>query len=151
MNEPTSTLRNAPSGDGPNQDTLALVYDGDCPVCSAYCRVIALRQLNTEFEIINARSDHSLVTYLHHQSFDLDEGMVMIVGENIYYGADAIRVLSSLTSAQSFANRINHFIFKSRTISTLLYPFLKLGRRALLILLGRKTIAETRLSQEETT
>lgn len=133
--------------DAPKSDTLALVYDGECPVCSAYCRVVALRGLNSGFEIINARSEHALVRFLRDQDYDLDEGMVMIVGENIYHGSEAIRVLSSLTSKYSFANRLNHFIFRSRTVSAFLYPILKLGRRTLLILLRRKTIAETRMNR----
>ena len=130
---------------GPNENTLALIYDGDCPVCNAYCRVVALRQLNSDVEIINARTAHPLVQHLMDEGYDLDEGMVMIVGQNIYHGADAIWVLSSLTADQSLINRINHFVFKSRRMSTLIYPVLKLGRRTLLVLLGRRKISEARI------
>lgn len=143
----TATADAAPyeaSSAAPNENTLALVYDGDCPVCNAYCRVVALRQLNSAVEIINARSEHPLVQHLMDENYDLDEGMVMIVGTNIYHGADAIRVLSSLTSGQSVLNRINHFVFKSPRVSALLYPVLKLGRRTLLVLLGRTTISQSR-------
>jgi predicted DCC family thiol-disulfide oxidoreductase YuxK len=146
MNTSTDQINPSIDVDAPKSNTLALVYDGECPVCSAYCRVVALRELNSDFEIINARSEHALVRYLQNQDYDLDEGMVMIVGENIYHGSEAIRVLSSLTSTHSLANRLNHFVFRSRRASALLYPILKLGRRALLTLLGRKTIAETRLN-----
>lgn len=129
----------------PEDNTLALIYDGECPVCNAYCRVVALRQLSGDVEILNARTEHPLVQHLIDQGYDLDEGMVMIVGQNIYHGADAIWVLSSLTADRSIMNRLNYFVFKSRRIATLIYPILKLGRRILLLLLGRKKISEARL------
>jgi hypothetical protein len=60
-----------------------------------------------------------------------------------YYGSDAMTVLSALTSPAGVLNRSIAVIFRSRLMSRLLYPLLRLGRRATLLLLGRSTIALT--------
>ena len=127
-----------------SDQTLALVYDRECPVCSAYTKFLTLKKLNENFELINARSDHPLVQYLIAQKYDLDEGMVFVVGQNIHHGAAAINVLSQLTSRGSVLNRLNYWLFRSRLLSNVLYPVLKLGRNTLLMLLGRKSIRQTR-------
>ena len=38
--------------------SIVLVYDGECPVRTAYCRGIALRQLDPGFKVVNAREPH---------------------------------------------------------------------------------------------
>jgi len=122
---------------------IAIVYDGECPVCSAYIRMLRLRTLG-EVALINAREDHPLVRSLQASKVDLDEGMAVKIGDELYLGDQAVQRLALLTGPSSVFNRINFWIFKNAARSRLLYPMLRAGRRLLLTMLGRKTIAGDR-------
>ena len=123
---------------------IEIVYDGECPVCSAYVRMLRLRALG-EVTLINARDDdHPQVQTLEASNVDLDEGMAVKIDEQLYLGDQAIQRLALLTSGSSVFNRLNYWIFKSRARSKCLYPTLRAGRKLLLTMLGRKTIAGSR-------
>ena len=66
--------------------------------------------------------------------------MVVIVGDNLYYGADAIHALSLMSTKSGFFNRLTHAAFRSRRASRILYPVLRSGRNLLLKLLGKTRI-----------
>jgi len=123
--------------------SIQIVYDGECPVCSAYIRLLRLRALG-EVELINARDDHALVRTLKASKVDLDEGMAVKIGEELYLGDQAIQRLALMTGPSTAFNRVNFWVFKSSTRSKSLYPILRAGRKLLLTLLGRKTIAGSR-------
>jgi len=69
---------------------------------------------------------------------DIDQGMVLIIGEKLYYGSDAMHALALISSRSGIFNRINYWIFKSKSVSSLLYPVLRIFRNLLLKIL-RKT------------
>ena len=123
-----------------NRPTISLVFDGECPVCFAYCRVLALRELDGDLELVDARSDHPAVSQLKSEGIDLNEGMVLKLGDQTYHGADAIHRLSLISSRSGWFNRLNFLIFRHRRLSHILYPVLKSGRQMLLGLLGRSKI-----------
>ena len=66
--------------------------------------------------------------------------MIVIFDDKLYYGSDAINILSILGKKTSFINFIIINIFRFRLVSKLLYPLLKIGRRVLLFILGKKLI-----------
>ena len=66
--------------------------------------------------------------------------MIVVFDKKIYYGYDAINIISILGKKDSLKNRIVISIFKYRIVSKILYPLLKIGRRVLLFILGRKLI-----------
>ena len=78
---------------------------------------------------------------------DIDQGMVLIIGEKLHYGSDAMHALSLISSRSGIFNRINYWIFKSKSVSSLLYPVLRIFRNLLLKIL-RKTKINT-LSKNE--
>ena len=119
---------------------ITLIYDQECPVCAAYCKALALRNLDPNFEIVNARSDHPDVDEVKRLGLDLDEGFVLRVGKTYFHGAEAIHRLALLTTRVGRFNRLNYLIFKSERLATLLYPILRSGRNLLLFLLGRRKI-----------
>jgi predicted DCC family thiol-disulfide oxidoreductase YuxK len=119
---------------------ILLVYDRECPVCTAYCKALALRRLDQAFEIVNARSDHPIVREIQRLGLDLDEGFVLRIAGDYYHGAEAIHRLALLSTASGLFNRVNYCVFSSRTVSRILYPVLRLGRNTLLAILGRKRI-----------
>ena len=120
---------------------IVLVYDGECPVCSAYCKALALRQLDAGFQVVNAREPHPIVREINRLGLDMDEGFVLTIDGDYYHGADAIHRLALITTSAGTFNRINYYIFRSRFLSRLLYPALRMGRNTLLILLGKTKIA----------
>ena len=117
---------------------ILLVYDEECPLCDAYCRVVRLRESVGELRLVNAREDSAVMQEITRQGLDIDQGMVLKVDGVLYYGSDAIHALSLLSSASGVANRINYWIFRSRSRSRFLYPVLRSGRNFLLKVL-RKT------------
>jgi predicted DCC family thiol-disulfide oxidoreductase YuxK len=124
----------------PNADMI-IIYDGQCVFCSAYVQLLRLRAAVGQVQLLDARTDN--IADLVKQEFDLDlnNGMLVLHQGRYYYGADAMTFLSALTSPVGALNRSIAVVFRSRRLSRLLYPLLKVGRRATLALLGRSTIA----------
>jgi hypothetical protein len=54
----------APAQGGPLPDANFLLYDGDCPVCSAYVAMSRLRQLYPDLLVLSAREEPELVAAL---------------------------------------------------------------------------------------
>jgi len=124
---------------------ILLVYDKECPLCDAYCRVVRLRESVGELQLVNAREDSAVMKEITRQGLDIDQGMVLKVDGVLYYGPDAIHVLCLMSSASGLANRINHWIFRSRSRSRLLYPLLRSGRNLLLKALRKTKINNMKL------
>ena len=122
---------------------IRIVYDGDCPFCSRYVRLLRLRE-NFTVELVNARDAPDRASALAARGFDLDEGMLVEHGDAVYHGADAVWILASLSSRATLWNRFNAAIFRSRRLSALFYPLLRAGRNLVLRLLGRRPIAAGR-------
>jgi len=123
-------------GEGVPREGLTVVYDGDCPLCSAYVTQLRLKETAGGLELVDARQHPDTVEALDERGYSLDEGMVVIAGGNVYHGADAIHVLALMSSRRGWFNRLNYRVFRSRNLSAVLYPALVAGRRALLWLLG---------------
>lgn len=118
----------------------ALVYDGDCPFCSRYVKLLRLRDSIGPVALINAREGGPRVERLRELGYNLDGGFVLEWEDRIYHGADAINRLALLSTRSSLFNRVNAFVFKSRTASKLLYPVLRTGRDLTLFLMGRSKL-----------
>lgn len=104
---------------------LHIIYDGKCFFCRHYISLLRLRERGYDAELISARESHPLVSQLRAEGYDLHRGMVVIDNETHYYGSQAIHHLASLTSGiQGIMLRMHYAIFKSATLSQLLYPLL---------------------------
>jgi hypothetical protein len=90
--------------------------------------------------LVNARDHPKLAVDLRTAGYPLDDGMVVQIGDSYYHGAAAVNVLALMSSRTGWFNRLNFLVFRSRTLSRLLYPVLVLGRRLLLRLLGRSPL-----------
>ena len=66
--------------------------------------------------------------------------MIVYFRNKLYYGHDAINIISILGNKNSIKNKLAISIFKNKLISKMLYPILKIGRRIILIILGKKLI-----------
>lgn len=118
-----------------------IVYDGDCPFCSAYVRLVRLREAVGTVHLIDARdSDDPVVAEVKAKGIDLDQGMAMKIGDRILHGDAVLHRIALMSGPSGTLNRLQAWIFRSPTRSRLLYPPLRAGRNATLRLLGRKPI-----------
>ncbi|HEX4861546.1 MAG TPA: DCC1-like thiol-disulfide oxidoreductase family protein [Rhizomicrobium sp.] len=122
------------------QDTLEIVYDGQCPVCATYVRMYALRQNGFDVRLTDARAHPDLVTAYAARGIDLNHDFVVRVGAREYHGGEGMFVLTALSTSNSFFGKLNAALFRSRTMSLFLYPVLRFCRAVLLFFLGRPPI-----------
>lgn len=130
-------------------EPIVLIYDKDCPACNAYCQLVRIRQSVGELTLINAREDSAILRELTAQGLDIDQGMVLKMGDKLYYGSDAIYMLSLLSSRSGLFNRLNYHLFKSRKVANWLYPVLRACRNMLLKLLRKRKINNLGISGNE--
>ena len=124
-------------------EEVALIYDGECPVCTAYsCSVDVDEAKASGIRRINARSDDDLVKRAKDAGVDLDDGMVVLHDGKMYHGADALNIMARFAPDRGLGNRLNKLLFSNPTISRLSYPVLRAGRNTLLRILGRKKIRD---------
>ena len=120
------------------REEILLVYDRECPACNMYCQVVKIKESVGDLRIVDAREDSDVLKEITAQGLDIDQGIVLKMGEQLYYGSDAIHALALIGSQSGILNRLNYWIFKSKKRSTLLYPLLRSCRNLLLKIL-RKT------------
>jgi len=132
-----------------NQEQILLVYDKECPACDNYCQVVKIRESVGELVIISARDDHAVIDEITELGLDIDQGMVLKIGGRIYYGPDAIHALALISSRSGMFNKINYWVFKSKSLSRVLYPVLKFFRNTLLKTLGVKKINNLGANQND--
>ena len=122
------------------REEILLVYDRECPACNAYCQVVNIRESVGDLRIVDARENNEVMEEITSQGLDIDQGMVLKMGGELYYGADAIHALALIGSRSGVFNRINYWMFKSKTASSILYPMLRFCRNLLLKILGKTKI-----------
>ena len=124
---------------------IFLVYDQECPLCDAYCRLIRVRETAGTLRLVNARDASAVMDEITAQDLDIDQGMVLKVENVLYYGSDAIHALSLLSSPSGMFNRVNYWIFRSKRLSRILYPVFRFFRNLLLKALRKTKINNLRL------
>jgi predicted DCC family thiol-disulfide oxidoreductase YuxK len=110
-----------------SEDSTYLVYDGECPFCSRFVKLVRLRQGIGHVELIDARHPHPVVSRLAELGIDLDEGMALVQGSRISYGDECIHQIALLSTSSGMFNRLHAWIFRSRYRSMVLYPILRAG------------------------
>ncbi len=132
-----------------SDDEWELVYDWQCPACNLYCHQLCIRESGGQFRLIDARDNPEVMKEITARGFDIDQGMILKMNDQFYYGADAIHKLALIASPSTVFNRFNILIFRSRRRAQLLYPVLRASRNFLLKLLGRTKINNLGLPDNE--
>lgn len=122
------------------REEILLVYDKQCPVCDNYCRLVRIRETIGELRLVDARKPSAVMDEITAREWDIDQGMVLKMGDRLYYGTDAIHALALISRRSGIFNRFNYWMFKSRALSHIFYPVLRFFRNLLLKLLRRTKI-----------
>lgn len=128
---------------------ILLVYDRECPVCDAYCRMARIRESAGALRLVNARDRGAILGEITARGLDIDQGMVLKVEDVLYYGPDAIHALALMSSRSGVFNRLTYWIFRSQAASRLLYPVCRALRNLLLKVLRKTKINNLRLPGNE--
>jgi hypothetical protein len=99
--------------------------------------------------LVNARDASTIMDEITAKGLDIDEGMVLNVGSTLYYGADAIHALSLMSSRSGVFNWFTFWMFRSKSLSAILYPLFRFFRNLLLKLLGKSRINNLGLPRRE--
>lgn len=109
-----------------NKDNVIyVVYDDECPFCRRYCQLVRIRGAVGRLALVDARQPSALMDDITAQGLDIDRGMVVKMGEDIFYGADAIHILALLGTQSGVFNRCMYWMFRSKAVTSVLYPFLR--------------------------
>lgn len=121
-----------------DKQDIELLYDRQCPVCNYYSHRVDIA--DGELTRVDARAPGPLRDDLTAVGYDLDEGMVLRVGDDLYYGGDVLNRMARMSSGKGLFNRCMSLMFRSPRMAKLLYPLLARGRSLLLRVLGRSRI-----------
>lgn len=128
---------------------IFLVYDKECPACDLYCKLVRIRESIGNLILVDARNPSSFMDEITAAGLDIDQGMVLIVGDRMYYGADAIHTLSIMGTRSGVFNRLAYWCFKSRAASRIVYPLLRSCRNLLLKILRKTKINNLSLENND--
>lgn len=121
-----------------------ILYDGECPFCARYVKMLRLKEAIGPVRLLNARENPPELAMVREKNLDIDEGMVFYYQGELYYGDQAICMMAAMSSGSNMFNKFNAWVFKSPKRAAFLYPFLRCGRNLVLKLLGRKKIDGTK-------
>ena len=115
---------------------MLIIYDGACPFCRVYVRLLRLQQETGPVELLSARDADPRIAQYQQQGYDLDQGMLVVMSGVVHAGAEAMQVLALCSTPAGWFNHCNRLIFSSARLSRWLYPVLRAGRRIALRLRG---------------
>lgn len=131
------------------QGVAILLYDRECPLCEFYCRRVRVNTATGGLLLVDARVPGELLAQVTAAGLDIDQGMVLKLGEQLYYGADAIAALALISSRSGLFNRVNYWLFRSSRVSRYLYPALRSMRNLLLKILHKHKINNLRKADND--
>ena len=83
---------------------VSIIYDRACPACHIYCELARKAEPDSTI-LLNARDEPDLMDKITRCGLDIDEGMVVEVDGELYYGADAIHFLANLREGRGWFDR----------------------------------------------
>lgn len=129
-----------PSDPGFDPNITWIVYDGECPFCTQYVKLVRLRETVGVVKPINAREDHPVVRYVRAKGIDLNQEMALVTKGEVMAGPDVIHRLALLSTGSGFFNGLMSKMFASKGLTRFMYPIMRTGRNTTLFLMGRKKI-----------
>jgi predicted DCC family thiol-disulfide oxidoreductase YuxK len=125
----------------PGTERAILVYDGECPFCSAFVKRLRIEAALGRLELVNARDGGAIVDDVCARGLDLDAGMVLVVAGRYYHGDECLHRLALMSTRYGWFNRLNGWLFSHRALARLSYPLMRAGRNLALRLLRRAPLS----------
>lgn len=113
-----------------------LVYDGGCPFCRHFALASELRGGLPELRLRDGRADADLRHRLRADGCDLSRGAVLIVGDRLLHGAEAIQWLCERLRPSDGLLRLLSTLMADPGRARRLYPGLLFARRLALAARG---------------
>ena len=113
-----------------------LVYDGGCPFCKAFALRSELKGGVPDLQIRDGRLEEDLRKRLRRRGFKISEGAILIDGDQIWHGSEAIAVLCQQLKPSDPLLELLNKIFGHRKRAKFLYPGLLAARQFALTLKG---------------
>ena len=119
---------------------ITFIYDGECPFCNHFAELIELKSGINNLSILDARKNPKIINSLLNKGYDIDRGAILLKGDDILHGAEAINTIcSQIHNPSGRLLKLLSNIFKSDKRTNLLFPLLIRARRLTLISKGVST------------
>jgi len=119
---------------------MEIYYDGDCPFCTSYVRLLNLRSQVGTVALIDARSNDPRLENIRAAGLKLDNGMAVRHGGKIYHGADAVWILATLSERGGVRRSCLNWLLRHPRRARAAYPLMVAGRNFTLRILGRQRL-----------
>ena len=122
------------------ETNLTFIYDGECPFCNHFAELLEIKSKIKNISILDARKNQIITNSLLNKGYDIDKGAILLKGDDIFHGADAINTIcNQINNPSGSLLKLLSVIFKSNKRTKLLFPFLVRARRFALISKGVST------------
>ena len=119
---------------------LTFIYDGECPFCNHFAELLEIKSKINNISILDARKNQTITNSLLNKGYDIDNGAILLKGDDIFHGAEAINTIcNQINNPSGRLLKILANVFKSNKRTKLLFPFLVRARRLVLISKGVST------------
>ena len=119
---------------------LTFIYDGECPFCNHFAELLELKSKIKNISILDARKNQIITKSLLNKGYDVDKGAILLWGNDIFHGAEAINTIcNQINNPSGRLLKLLSNIFKSNKRTKLFFPFLLRARRFALISKGVST------------
>ncbi len=115
---------------------LTLIYDGGCPFCREFALRSELKAGVPNLRIVDGRTDHNIRRELNALGLHLNNGAILIEGDQKWHGSEAIAELSRRMKPSDPLLRVLAKLFGDNQRSALAYPALLAARRLALATRG---------------
>jgi predicted DCC family thiol-disulfide oxidoreductase YuxK len=123
-----------------------ILYDGDCPICQQ--AVCLLDTTGKPFVTINAREPSALREEATAAKVNLDQGFMIKHKGQLYAGAAAAHLLTTLVPAHGWRNRVTRFLFATPQRTRITYPLCRWARRIALAVRGKTLIRNIQTNEK---
>ena len=110
--------------------SFTFIYDGECPFCNHFAELLELKSNIKNISILDGRKNPVLIKELLSKGYDLNNGAILLKGNDILHGSSAINTICK--QIQYPSNRLLEILaitFKSKARTKLIFPFLVNARR----------------------
>ena len=120
--------------------SLTFIYDGECPFCNHFAELLELKSKVKNISILDGRKNQEIINSLLKKGYDIDKGAILLCGDDIFHGAEAINTIcNKINNPSGRLLKLISNIFKSNKRTNFFFPLLLRARRFALISKGVST------------